>query len=71
MLLAMFLGMGFYAAYIVDQNGMSVIAKQVHQLMVHGLLDRCQNASPLPITPPVAAAVSGDGFTHTWPGLAG
>jgi AcrR family transcriptional regulator len=71
MLLAMFLGMGFYAAYIVDQNGMSVIAKQLHQLMVHGLLDRCQNASPLPITPPVAAAVSGDGFTHTWPGLAG
>ena len=39
MLLAMFLGMGFFAGYIVDQNNMPVIAKQLHQLLVHGLLD--------------------------------
>jgi hypothetical protein len=39
-LLAMLLGMGFYAGFIVDSNNMSVIAKQLHRLMTHGLLDR-------------------------------
>ena len=43
MLLAMFWGMGFYAGFIVDQNDMVVIAKQLHQLMTHGLLDPQEN----------------------------
>src|SRR6476620_5165606 len=42
MLLAMFLGMGFYAGFIVDQNDMSMIAKQLHRLLANGLLDRQQ-----------------------------
>jgi AcrR family transcriptional regulator len=39
MLVAVFLGIGFYAGFIVDQNDMTVIAKQLQQLMAHGLLD--------------------------------
>ena len=40
MLVAMFLGMGFYAAFIVDQSDMSMIAKQLQRLMAYGLLGR-------------------------------
>ncbi len=71
MLLAMFLGMGFYAGFIVDSNDMPVIAKQLHQLMTHGLLDRRQTGPPLTITPPVSAAAAVDDFVPTWPGLTG
>jgi AcrR family transcriptional regulator len=71
MLLAMFLGMGFYAGFIVDSNNMPVIAKQLHQLMTHGLLDRRQTGPPLTITPPVPAATAVDDFVPTWPGLTG
>jgi AcrR family transcriptional regulator len=71
MLLAMFLGMGFYAGFLVGQKDMTVIAKQLHRLMAHGLLDRRQNGAWLTITPPVAAPVTVDGFAHTWPGLTG
>jgi hypothetical protein len=41
-LVAVFLGMGFYAAFVVDQNDMATIAKQLQQLMAHGLLDQRQ-----------------------------
>ena len=51
MLLAMFLGMGFYAGFIVDQNDMTVIAKQLHQLMTHGLLNQQENSRALTIAP--------------------
>jgi len=70
MLLAMFLGMGFYAGFIVDSNNMPMIAKQLHQLMTHGLLDRRQTGPPLTITPPAPAA-SVDDFVSAWPKLTG
>jgi AcrR family transcriptional regulator len=57
MLLAMFLGMGFYAGFIVDQNNMAEIAKQLHRLMTRGLLGQQQNGHTLSFTPPVPAAV--------------
>jgi hypothetical protein len=70
LLLAMFLGMGFHTGFIVEQDDMWVIAKQLHQLMVHGLLDRQQNGRSLAITPPVpAAAVAVGEVPHAWPGL--
>lgn len=71
MLLAMFLGMGFYAGFIVDQNDMTVIAKQLHDLMAHGLLDQQENGRALTIAAPVPVAVAVDGFSHSWPGLTG
>jgi AcrR family transcriptional regulator len=71
MLLAMFLGMGFFAGFIVDQNNMPVIAKQLNRLLVHGLLDDRKTGSGLAITPPVSATVAVDDLVHTWPGLAG
>jgi hypothetical protein len=67
MLLAMFLGMGFYAGFIVDSNNMPVIAKQLHRLMTHGLLGRRQTAPPLTVTAPAAV----DDFVPAWPGLTG
>jgi AcrR family transcriptional regulator len=72
MLMAMFLGMGFYAGFIVDSNNMPMIAKQLHQLMTHGLLDGRQTGPPLTITPPVPAAAAAVGdLVPTWPGLTG
>lgn len=71
MLLAMFLGMGFYAGFIVDQNNVPEIAKQLHRLMTQGLLDQQQNGHTLSFTPPVAAGVGADDFPHAWPGLTG
>jgi len=71
MLLAMFLGMGFYAGFLVDSNNMPVIAKQLHQLMTHGLLDRRDTGPPLTITTPAPAAAAVDDFVPTWPGLTG
>jgi hypothetical protein len=71
MLLAMFLGMGFYAGFIVDSNDMPVIAKQLHQLMTRGLLDRRQTGPSLAITPPVRAAPAVDDFVPTCPELTG
>jgi AcrR family transcriptional regulator len=58
MLLAILLGMGFYAGFIVDSNNMSVIAKQLHRLMTHGLLDRRQTGPSLTITPTMPAAAA-------------
>jgi AcrR family transcriptional regulator len=52
MLLAMFLGMGFYAGFIVDQNDMAVIAKQLRQLMTRGLLDLQESGRALTIATP-------------------
>jgi AcrR family transcriptional regulator len=71
MLLAMFLGMGFFAGFIADRNDMTVIAKQLHQLMTHGLLDQPQAGPSLTIAPPVPVAVSVDDFAEPWPGLTG
>jgi AcrR family transcriptional regulator len=71
MLLAMFLGMGFYAGFIVDQNNMAVIAKQLHRLMTQGLLDIQHNGHTLSFGPPVPAAVGADEFPRAWPGLTG
>jgi AcrR family transcriptional regulator len=71
MLLAMLLGMGFFAGFIVDQNDMPVIAKQLHQLMTHGLLDHRSTGPPLTITTPVPVAVAGDDLVPAWPGLPG
>lgn len=71
MLLAMFLGMGFFAGFIVDQNDMPVIAKQLHQLMTHGLLDHRSTGPPLTITTPVPVAVAGDDLVPAWPALTG
>lgn len=59
MLLAIFLGMGFYAGFIVDRNDMAVIAKQLHHLMAHGLLDQHRNGHALTITPPAPANIAG------------
>jgi AcrR family transcriptional regulator len=71
MLLAMFMGMGFFAGFIVDQNNMAVIAKQLHRLLTQGLLDQQQNGRALSIAPPVPAAVAVGEFPHAWPGLTG
>jgi AcrR family transcriptional regulator len=71
MLLAMFLGMGFFAGFIADSNDMAVIAKQLRQLMAHGLLDQQQAGPPLTIAPPVPAAVAVDDFAETWQDMTG
>jgi AcrR family transcriptional regulator len=71
MLLAMFLGMGFYAGFIVDQNDMTVIAKQLHSLMAHGLLDQQKNGRPLSIASAVPVTVAVEDLPHAWPGLTG
>jgi AcrR family transcriptional regulator len=52
MLLAMFLGMGFYAGFIVDLNEMAMIAKQLHRLDNAWLAGRPAQRSPLAIAPP-------------------
>lgn len=71
MLLAMFLGMGFFAGFISDQNDMTGIAKQLHQLMANGLLDHQHSGPSLTIAPPVPVAVVVDNFADTWQGLTG
>jgi hypothetical protein len=71
MLLAMFLGMGFYAGFIAGRNHMAEIAKQLHQLISHGLLDHQQTAPSLTIAPPVRVAVPVDNFADGWQGLTG
>lgn len=71
MLLAMFLGMGFFAGFISDQNDMTGIAKQLHQLMAYGLLDHQNSGPSLTIAPPVPVAVVVDNFADTWQGLTG
>jgi AcrR family transcriptional regulator len=71
MLLAMFLGMGFYAGFILDRNDMPMIAKQLHLLMARGLLDHRQSGPPLTITQPAPVAVAVNDFVPTWPGLTG
>jgi AcrR family transcriptional regulator len=71
MLLAMFLGMGFFAGFIADRNDMAVIAKQLQQLMAYGLLGQLQTGPSLTIAPPMAVAVAADNFAGTWPGLTG
>jgi hypothetical protein len=71
MLLAMFLGMGFYSGFIVDSNNMAVIAKQLHHMMTRGLLDDRQSGPPLTITPPVPAPAAVGDYVPMWPGLTG
>jgi AcrR family transcriptional regulator len=71
MLLAMFLGMGFFAGFIADQKDMSVIAKQLHQMMAHGLLDSQQTGPSLMIASAVPVALPVDDYAETWQGLVG
>jgi len=72
MLLAMFLGMGFYAGFIVDSNNMAVIAKQLHRMMTHGLLDSRQTGQPLTMNPPPVRTTAAVGdLVPMWPGLTG
>jgi len=71
MLLAMFLAMGFFAGFIVEHNDMAVIAKQLHRLIAHGLLDQRQAGPSLTIAPPAAAAVSGRQFRRDLAGFDG
>ena len=71
MLLAMFLGMGFYAGFIVDQNDLPMIAKQLHSLMTNRLLGQQRNGRALTIAPPTPAAVGVDELPQTWAGLTG
>ena len=71
MLLAMFLGMGFYAGFIFDQKNVAVIAKQLHGLMTRGLLDQQQNGRPLTFRAPVPVTVAAEAAPHSWPGLTG
>jgi hypothetical protein len=71
MLLAMFLGMGFYAGFIVDQKNVAMIAKQLHRLLTQGLLDQQQNGRTRSIASPVPAAVAVGECPHTWPELTG
>ena len=70
MLLAMFLGMGFYTGF-VGGNNMTLVAKQLRALMTHGLLDHRQAGPPLRMTPPASVAVTVDDLPPTPPGLAG
>jgi hypothetical protein len=69
MLLAMFWGMGFYAGFLDNSNDVKEVAKQLHSLFVHGLLDLPKSERSFLIDPnaPVTDAV--DGFARTWPGL--
>jgi AcrR family transcriptional regulator len=46
MLLAMFLGLGFYSGFIADGADPTMIAKQLYRLMVRGLLDGPTIATP-------------------------
>ena len=71
MLLAMFLGMGFYAGFIVDSNNIALIAKQLHHMMTRGLLDSRQTRPPLTITPPAPATAAVGDFALMLPGLTG
>jgi hypothetical protein len=76
-------GSGEHAAGDVSGNGllrrihcrfkqlMPVVAKQLHQLMTHGVLDLPKASAPPTITPPVPVAVPVDDFVDTWPGLTG
>ena len=45
MLIAVSVGIGFYAGFIVEQSDMVMIAKQLQELMAHGLLGRQQGAA--------------------------
>jgi len=54
MLLAMFLGMGFYAGFIVEGADPKMIAKQLYKLMMRGLLDRPQSNGAQPVAVPGA-----------------
>ncbi|HYZ67960.1 MAG TPA: hypothetical protein VE666_09195 [Mycobacterium sp.] len=72
MLLAMFLEMGFYAGFIVDQPDMAVIAKQLRRLIAHGLLNRQHNGRALTIAPtPAAVTPAVDAVPDAWAGLPG
>lgn len=69
MLLALFWGMGFYAGFLDNSNDVREVAKQLHGLFVHGLLDLPKSAHSLLIDPNSAVNDAVDGFARTWPGL--
>jgi AcrR family transcriptional regulator len=71
MLLGMFLGIGFYAGFIVDGADPKIIAKQLYKLMVRGLLD-VPNATPsVPVDSHAPAAVAVGDLPDVWPDLTG
>ncbi len=53
------------------RNDVAMIAKQLRQLMTHGLLDHQQTGPPMTIAPPVPVAIPVDKFAATLPGLTG
>jgi AcrR family transcriptional regulator len=61
MLLAMFLGMGFFAGFIVDRNGIAAIAKQLNQFLSTWIAGPLRTAAPS-IDPPDPVAVPVDNF---------
>ena len=69
MLFALFWGMGFYAGFLNKSNDMSGVAKQLHGLLVHGLLDLPKSDRSLLIDPTAPVTDALDGFARTWPGL--
>lgn len=71
MLLAMFLGMGFYAGFIAGGADPKKIAKQLYGLMVRGLLDRPEATGSITVAPHASAAVAVGDLPHVWPDLTG
>jgi hypothetical protein len=65
----MFLGLGFYAGFIVGGADPTMIAKQLYKLMVRGLLTRPKARRSISVDPHAPAAVAVDDFARTWPGL--
>jgi hypothetical protein len=50
---------------------MPVIAKQLHRLLTHGLLDQHQNGRSLTVAPPVPVTLAVDSAAQTWTDLTG
>jgi hypothetical protein len=67
MLLAIFLGVGFYAGFVVERNDIAAIAKQFHELMAYGLLDQHRNGRPHTIAAPVPVTIAADDYPQAWP----
>jgi AcrR family transcriptional regulator len=59
MLLAMFLGIGFYAGFVVDGSDPKMIAKQLYRLIVRGLLNGRKPSRSIIVDPHRPAAVGG------------
>ena len=82
-LFAMFWGMGFFAGFVHKGNDVMGIAKQLHRLLVHGLLEACRRdgadsivlSGDLPVsgcasswTATRAVSTRSARRSHMWPG---